>query len=170
MHFPIIEEDLFNKCQKVPALRRCQPNSNQTTRRVYLLSGILTCNHCGRRLRAQSTRKFRYYREVSRFGRVDCAFDGKSVRADEIEKEISILMESLVLPENRQATLQEILNQKKIDPNQEKACLRGEIRRMREAYKRGLYEVMSTPFGVKLKDIKCKLDALEQLTPSRSGR
>ena len=167
LHAPIIDEMLFNKCQQVRASRRRRPNSNQTTRRVYLLSGILICKNCGRRLRAQSTRKFRYYREASRFGGVDCAFDGRSVRADEIEKEISQLMESLVLPENWQATLQEILNQQKdeIDPNQEKARLRGEIRRMREAYKRGLYEGDEHTFWREVEGHQMQLDALEQLTP-----
>jgi DNA invertase Pin-like site-specific DNA recombinase len=167
LHTPLIDEELFNKCQQVRASRRRKANSKQTTRRVYLLSGILSCNHCGRRLRAQSTRKFRYYREASRFGGVDCAFNGKSVRADEIEKEISKLMESLVLPENWQATLQEILNQHKdeIDPNQEKARLRGEIRRMREAYKRGLYEGDEHTFWREVEGHQMQLDALEQLTP-----
>jgi site-specific DNA recombinase len=167
LHAPIIDEELFNKCQKVRTSRRRKSNSNQTTRRVYLLSGILTCKHCGRRLRAQSTRKFRYYREASRFGGVDCAFNRKSIRADEIEKEFSKLMKSLVLPENWQATLQEILDQQKdeIDPNQEKARLRGEIRRMREAYKRGLYEGDEYTFLREVEGHQAQLDALEQLTP-----
>jgi hypothetical protein len=76
-------------------------------------------------------------------------------------------MESLVLPENWQATLQEILNQQKdeIDPNQEKARLRGEIRRMREAYKRGLYEGDEHTFWREVEGHQMQLDALEQLTP-----
>ncbi len=132
-----------------------------------MLSGILVCQHCGRRLRAQSARKLRYYRESSRFGGVDCAFDGKSVRADEVEAEISQLMENLILPENWQSTLQEILNGQKdeIDPNREKARLRGEIRRMREAYKRGLYEGDEHTFWREIEGLQMELDAIEQLTP-----
>ena len=113
LHTPVIDEALFNKCQKIRAARRRLPNSNQSTRRVYLLSGILFCKRFGRRLRAQSTRKFMYYREVSRLGGGSCLFDGHSVRSDEVETEISKLMQSLVLPENWQATLQEMLNDQK---------------------------------------------------------
>jgi len=167
MHSPIIDEELFEKCQRVRAARRRQSNSNQVARRVYLLSGILTCKHCGRRLRAQSSPYNRYYREASRFGGVNCAFAGKSVRADEIEAEISKIMESLVLPENWQSTLQEILNGQKdeIDPNKEKARLRGEIRRMREGYKRGLYEGDEHTFWREIESLQMQLNSIEQLTP-----
>jgi site-specific DNA recombinase len=167
MHSPMIDDELFNKCQRVRGSRRRMPNSKQTTRRVYMLSGILVCKHCGRRLRAQSTRESRYDRESSRFGGVDCAFDGKSVRADEVEAEISQLMQNLILPENWQSTLQEILNgqQDEIDPNREKARLRCGIRRMREAYKRALYDGDEHTFWREVEGLQMELDAIEQLTP-----
>lgn len=167
LHTPIIDGALFDKCQRVRATRRHQSNSNQVTRRVYLLSGILNCKHCGRRMRAQSTRKFRYYRESARLGGLDCAFDGHSVRADEIEEEISRLMQSLILPENWQTTLQEMLNSQKneVDPNREKARIKGEIRRMREGYKRGLYEGDEHTFWREIESLQVQLNAIEQLTP-----
>jgi site-specific DNA recombinase len=167
LHTAIIDEALFNKCQKVRAARRRLPNSKQSTRRVYLLSGILFCKHCGRRLRAQSSRKFMYYREVSRFGGGSCRFDGHSVRADEVEVDISKLMQSLVLPENWQATLQEMLNDQKSekDPGKDKARIKGEIRRMREGYNRGLYEGDEHTFWREIESLQLQLNAIEQLTP-----
>jgi hypothetical protein len=76
-------------------------------------------------------------------------------------------LESLVLPENWQAALQEILNTKKdeIDPQKEKARIKGEIRRMREAYKRGLYEDDEHTFWREIDGLQMQMDALEQLTP-----
>ena len=76
-------------------------------------------------------------------------------------------MENLVLPENWQAALQEILSTKKdeLDPTKEKARLKSEIRRMREAYKRGLYEDDEHTFWREVEGLQAQLDALEQLTP-----
>jgi len=113
LHTPMVDEDLFDKCQKIRAERRRQQNSNQTTLRVYLLSGIIVCAECGRRMRAQSGHSGRYYRESARFSGIECRQHGKSVRADVVETKISELMESLVLPENREAALQKILSTKK---------------------------------------------------------
>ena len=69
-------------------------------------------------MRAQSAHSCLYYRESARFSGIECKHNGKSVKADEVEAKIPELMESLVLPENWQASLQEILNTKKddIDP------------------------------------------------------
>jgi hypothetical protein len=118
-------------------------------------------------MRAQSGHSGRYYRESSRFSGIECRQHGKSVRADVVETKISELMESLVLPENWQAALQEILNTKKdeLDPTKEKARLKSEIRRMREAYKRGLYEDDEHTFWREVESLQAQLDALEQLTP-----
>jgi len=167
LHTPLIDEELFDKCQKIRAERRRQSNSNQTTRRVYLLSGIISCAECGRRLRAQSAVSGRYYREASRFSGIECQQHGKSVRADVVETKISELMENLVLPKNWQAALQEILATKsdELDPTKEKARLKSEIRRMREAYKRGLYEDDEHTFWREVEGLQAQLDALEQLTP-----
>jgi hypothetical protein len=84
-----------------------------------------------------------------------------------VEEQISKLMESLVLPDNWQAALQEILHTKKdeIDPQKEKARIKNEMRRMREAYKRGLYENDEHNFWREIEGLQVQLEALEQLTP-----
>lgn len=167
LHTPLIEEQLFDKCQKVRAERRRSSATNQTTRRVYLLANIITCQHCGRRMRAQSAKSRRYYREASRLYGITCKHSGSSVRADLVEAQISELMRSLVLPENWQSALQEILNMKKdtIDPQKEKVQIKSEIRRMREAFKRGLYENDEHVFWREVENLQSKLDLLEQQTP-----
>jgi hypothetical protein len=76
-------------------------------------------------------------------------------------------MEGLILPEDWQTTLQEMLNcqKDKIDPRKEKARLKGEIRRMREGYKRGLYEGDEHAFWREIESLQMQLNSIEQLTP-----
>jgi hypothetical protein len=96
-----------------------------------------------------------------------CIYDGKSVVADEVENRISEIMESLVLPEDWQATLQEMLNTQKdeLDPQKEMAQIKAEMRRMREAYKKGLYENDEHSFWREIESLQEKLSSLEQITP-----
>lgn len=167
MHEPLIDDELFEKCQKVRAERRRVINTNQVTRKVYLLAGLIVCKNCGKRLRAQTAASGRYYRESSKFVAVHCDYHGESVRAEEVEAVISELMLSLTLPETWQADLQEMLRTRKdeIDPQKEKARIKGEMRRMREAYKRGLYENEEHTFWRDIEGLQMQLDALEQTTP-----
>ncbi len=167
IHQPIVSEELFAECQKVRSKRRRTKNTHQNTRYIYLLSGIIICNFCKRNLRAQSARAGRYYRDASRFLGVHCSFSTKSVRADLIEEQIGNLMESLVLPDNWQAELQDVLKNSKEgpDPQKEKAGIKGEIRRMREAYKRGLYESDEHSFWREIEALQMQLEAVEQITP-----
>lgn len=118
-------------------------------------------------MRAQSAKAGRYYRDASRFSGIHCVFSGRSVRADVVEEQISSLMESLILPDNWQASLQDILNSKKDgpDPLKEKSRIKSEIRRMREAYKRGLYENDEHSFWRDIEALQMQLEAVEQITP-----
>jgi len=79
-----------------------------------------------------------------------------------VETEISELRESLVLPVNWQTALQEILATKKdeIDPQKDKARINSEVRRMREAYKRGLYENDEHTFWREIEGLQMQLDAV----------
>ncbi len=58
------------------------------------------------------------------------------------------------------------INQKEgPDPQKEKAGIKGEIRRMREAYKRGLYESDEHSFWRDIEALQMQLEAVEQITP-----
>lgn len=167
VHQPIISEDLFARCQKVRALRRRTIDTNPYTRHTYLLSGIITCKNCEKKMRAQSANAGRYYRDASRFSGLHCSFSGKSVRADIVEEKIGRLMESLVLPDNWQVSLQDALKNPKEgpDPQKERARIKGEIRRMRESYNRGLYESDEHSFWRDIEALQMQLEAVEQITP-----
>ena len=166
-HRPIISEDLFTRCQKVRALRRRTLDTKPYTRQTYSLSGIITCKTCKKKMRAQSAEAGRYYRDASRFSGIHCLFSGRSVRADIVEEQISSLMASLILPDNWQASLQDLLNSKKDgpDPLKEKSRIKSEIRRMREAYKHGLYESDEHSFWRDIEALQMQLEVIEQVTP-----
>jgi DNA invertase Pin-like site-specific DNA recombinase len=167
IHQPIISEELFARCQKVRSGRRRSINTHQSTRRVYFLSGIIVCKGCGKKMRAQSAQAGRYYRDASRFSGVPCLFSGLSVRADLVEEQIALVMENLVLPDNWQASLLDALTHQKDgpDPQKEKARIKGEVRRMREAYKHGLYESDEHSFWREIETLQMQLEVIEQITP-----
>ena len=167
IHQPIISEELFTRCQKVRAGRRRIINTRQSTQRIYLLSGILVCKTCGKKMRAQSAYSGRYYRDAARFSGVPCLFSGRSIRADLAEEQISIVMESLALPDDWQASLLDVLTHQKggPDPQKEKSRIKGEIRRMREAFKRGLYEGDEHTFWREIETLQMQVEAIEQITP-----
>lgn len=167
-HEPLISEELFAACQKVRADRRPTPNSKQVTRRVYLLSGVIHCAHCGRRMRAQSTVSGgRYYRESSRFGGIQCDYSGRSVRADDAEAVIDALVREMTLPEDWQESVKEMLDNDTVTEENEceKLRLKSEIRRMREGYKHGLYEGEEFVFWREIEGMQAKLKVLDQAQP-----
>jgi site-specific DNA recombinase len=168
LHQPIVDEDIFQVCQAVRASRRSVVKTSQITRRVYLLSGLLVCDQCGRRLRAQSALNGkRYYRDVSRLVGTACVYDGRSVRAEIAEEQVSDLMQRLRLPVDWQKTLETLLHTQCEGPapDEERAKLRGEIRRMRESFKRGLYEGEEHVFWREIESLQARLAALEQVIP-----
>lgn len=165
-HEPLVSEELFQKCQRVRAERRQIADRNQTTRRIYLLSGVIYCAHCGRRMRAQSQKHgWRYYRESSRFSGIDCIYFRRGVRAEEVEAVISDLIQNLSLPEDWQTTVEEMVKKDSIteENDREKTRLKTEIRRMREGYKRGLYEGEEFVFWREIENMQAKLKVLEQV-------
>jgi site-specific DNA recombinase len=98
-HEPIIESALFERVQQVCALLRQAPRNQKRAARVYPLSGLLYCGHCGRRLYGQysASADRRYYRDEGvRQGVTQCT--PPFVRADELEGQIAELMSSLKLP------------------------------------------------------------------------
>lgn len=167
IHSPLISKELFEKCLKVRASRRRMMNSKQKTFRVYFLTGIITCNACKRRLRAQSAKTGQYYREVSRLVGGRCIHSGKSVRSVLVDESISQTMENLVLPQNWQEELEKSLmrNKDSFDPQKERDRIKNDLRRMREAYKRGLYDGDEPTFWNEVEKVQAKLNELEQVAP-----
>src|SRR5699024_7227796 len=56
-HDPIINERDFDNVQMILSKKR----SRTTNKTLYMLSGLLTCGHCGARMSGTSTGRYRYY-------------------------------------------------------------------------------------------------------------
>ncbi|HEY76319.1 MAG TPA: recombinase family protein [Thermoflexia bacterium] len=106
-HEPIISEELFERCQAVRAAHRRAPRSHTPRFRTYMVSRLLRCARCGETLRAQSTRGYRYYREMSHTRGLECADAGLWVKAELVEEEVGAILRNLRLPEDWQEEIRE---------------------------------------------------------------
>lgn len=112
-HQAIITQELFDKCQRVRQSRRGSPRSHAPRLRTYMLNEILRCADCRRKLRAQQSSDYRYYREMSDKRKLPCALNtGRGVRAEVFEEQMGRILAAFQLPEDWQEDIrQAILSQ-----------------------------------------------------------
>jgi len=97
-HPPLISQDLFQRCQEVRALMGNHPRHHADyPNRLYLLSGILRCARCKRKMRAQGGNGIRYYQDTTRLQRTGHCVQ-PMVRADEIEERVAQILMHLQVP------------------------------------------------------------------------
>ena len=106
-HEPIIPEELFERCQQVRAAHRRASRSHTPRFRTYMVSRLLRCARCGETVRAQSTRGYRYYREMSHTRGLECPDAGLWVKAELVEEEVGAILRNLRLPEDWQEEIRE---------------------------------------------------------------
>ncbi|MBL7161083.1 MAG: recombinase family protein [Anaerolineales bacterium] len=165
-HDAIISMTVFNRCQAVRAERRHKAPTRQITRHVYYVNGMIDCVHCGRSMRAQSSRSHRYYREASKGkGYLDCPMLQRSVRADVIDAQIGRIMKLLRLPDNWESAVKTLLkkNEDYTNPEAERARIRKQIRDMREMKSHGLYEGEDHIFWRDVEVLQEKLSRLKDI-------
>ena len=140
LHDSIIEQAIFDRCQQMRAKRHKAPRSYTRKFKTYVLAGLLRCERCGETLRAQSSRQYRYYRDMSKSRGLDCVDSGTPVKAELVEEQIGVLVRQLHLPEAWQQHIQEALlsgneRQKLLD---RKAYLEGKLQRLGLAFADGV--------------------------------
>jgi len=105
-HPPLISKELFDQALAMRHKRRPAPRTYSATLRTYLLNGIAYCATCGRSLRAQGSRNYQYYREVSHLrGYDDCPHAGEGVQSHVIEDQVAKVFQAFQLPEDWQKEL-----------------------------------------------------------------
>jgi site-specific DNA recombinase len=88
-----------------------RPRSNtKSFERIYLLNGLIRCASCGRNLRAQGYRSYRYYRESSRLRSLECPSADIYVQADLIEQQIGRIVQAFEFPHDWKKELRDALN------------------------------------------------------------
>lgn len=131
-HEALISQELFDRCQEMRAKRNLAPRRYASSFKVYTLAGLLRCQHCGETLRAQSSREYRYYRDMSKTRGLDCPDSGLPVKAELVEEQIGVVLRQLRLPEDWQVQIQKAVlsgdeRQKML---QRRAALESKLRRL----------------------------------------
>ncbi|HLV44253.1 MAG TPA: recombinase family protein, partial [Aggregatilineales bacterium] len=110
-HPPLVDKELFDKCQEVRAGRRVKSRAVGETRRIYMFSGIARCHECGLTLRCVttgSTSKSRYYRHTANERGYECSVPSKFARADSIEPQWAEIVGRIRLPEDWRRRVEEL--------------------------------------------------------------
>jgi len=165
-HDAAISIELYQTCQQVRADRGRTIHTRQKTRHIYFVNSIIVCKHCGRNMRAQSSRTNLYYREASKLsGYDDCPMLGKSVQAALIDTQIGRIMQLLRLPDNWELDVKSLLREEKdsVNPKFEIERIRKEIREMREMKRRGLYDGEEHVFWRDVENLQEELSRLKAI-------
>ena len=173
-HEHIIEPDLWERCQRIAEQRKSASRSAQSVYRVYLLSGLATCDVCLRSLRCQSTKSGSYYREMSAHrGYSDCPHQQTGVRTEAVDKQIHTIIEGINLPPDWLDEISEKAGDEEelIRVTQERDRLEAERRRLKVMRIQGDFEDDIDIYNQKLNGIRRELDNLptpDQLASLRS--
>jgi hypothetical protein len=134
-HPPLIDQELFDKCQAVRAKRAGKPRSVGRKKRVYLFSGLIRCNICQLTLRcftSNNKSQIRYYRHIPKERGYDCsAPNNKYLRADKLEQQWSEILSRTQLPSDWQQKIEALAG----DADEREAILK-ERRQVEERLRR----------------------------------
>jgi hypothetical protein len=97
-HEPLIDADCFERCQRVKALHRRRPRTYVAKYRTYLFAGILRCQGCGERMKADFSSGYRYYRCMAHKRGIDCPAPRSRLREDALENQVEQIIRRLRLP------------------------------------------------------------------------
>ena len=96
-HKPIVPIELFERCQAVRQQRQHYPRTSCHST-VYPLSGLLYCQQCHKRLRAQKTPSGKRYYHCIQPVNDQCT--KRMVRAESLENQVAHLILHIDLPDN----------------------------------------------------------------------
>jgi hypothetical protein len=102
-HPPLVTKELFDQALDARRKHRRAPRANSNRMRTYMLNTLVYCAHCGRTLRALGSRKYRYYRDMSKLrGHNDCPVSGHGVQGYIIEDQVAQVVQAFTLPDDWQ--------------------------------------------------------------------
>jgi len=183
----IYPPDVFHQLQA-----RIERNHNHGAKTVstpeYLLGGLITCGHCGRRLNGRYSKRLhaRLYRcsTGSQLNEPDCTRN--SERADFVENliidELKQLAQDADVRNNAQAELEQMLAREQADDQKETKALQKRLDKLWDGYKfwakefreerceRDEYDVHVSEFRSAKADVEGRLRELEQRRTSDQAR
>ncbi len=111
-HQPIISKEIFDKGLDVRAKHARRPRTYIALNKISypnLLQRIVYCSECERPLRIQSSRRYGYYIETSRYRGKECKASRGRARMDYLDGHALNLLRSLRLPEDWQKDIERLL-------------------------------------------------------------
>jgi DNA invertase Pin-like site-specific DNA recombinase len=134
-HPAAIEPEPWQRLQAMRAARAVRPDHAKITSRPYPLTAVLYCAECGRGMRGNHTRGYRYYRDTGRDHGLSCA--QKAVRAEVLEEQLGDYIAGLTLPDDWQARALKMLGEDSeaaLEAEQSRRRLEGELERAKKLY------------------------------------
>ncbi len=162
-HEPIVSEEAWEICRRMRERKRIAPRTYQPEHRVYLLNGLVYCDVCERKLRAQGVNSGDYYREIKRKkGIIDCPDSGHGVRAERVDGQIGAIFRQVELPEDWREELAEMMEQngERESLEDQRARLVEERRRLKMMGIKGVFDDDTEVFDRELARIRRELEAL----------
>ena len=138
-HPPLIPQALFERVQEVRRLLSRNPRRRgQTPARIYPLSGLLRCDHCRARMRAQTgARGRRYYVCATRLQHSgDCR--QPAIPADRLETQLAAFLKHIRIPADWQHRALRQLGRDPAEQARQEAALRARLERATELYLQGV--------------------------------
>ena len=160
-HPPLITKDLFDEALKTRREHRRAPRTNSPKLRTYVLNGLLYCDTCQRSMRAQGSRQYRYYRDVSHLrGYDDCSHAGEGVQCYIIEDQVGQIVQAFQLPADWQTAILRVLNneEERTQILAQRRKLEGKKMRLAELYAEGSLD--RSQFDKQREEIRKELDRL----------
>ena len=164
LHESLVSPELWERCQRIRAMRHGASRAVQKPYRVYLLSNLAHCDVCGRRLRSQASKTGQqYYREMSyERGYLDCPHQSIGVRADLVDQQIHALIAAIELPADWQQELAARVgdDEEVYTLRRQRQSLEAERRRIKEMYLRGDFSEDRDLYESELARVRRELDSL----------
>jgi hypothetical protein len=160
---PLIEQELFDKCQEVRARRANKRRALGAQKQIYILAGLARCDKCGLTMRCGATssgQRFRYYRHMPATRGYECVVPSKSIRADLLEEQLSELIGDIHLPDAWRHRIEELAG----NTDQREAVLREReqlqerLRRLKQMYRDLVLD--DTEYRRTLEDLQSRMAGL----------
>jgi DNA invertase Pin-like site-specific DNA recombinase/TusA-related sulfurtransferase len=137
---PLIDEDLFDKCQQVRAARHKQKRALGQTKLVYVLAGLARCHICGLTLRCYATSskgQYRYMRHTAEVRGYTCTVPTISLRADMLEAQWGEIVSRIQLPADWKQRIEQLSGNggQRATILREREQIQEKLRRIKQLYR-----------------------------------
>lgn len=135
-HQALIDQETFDRCQDVRRLHSRRPRTYVPKFRTYIFSGMLHCQGCGERMKADFCSGHKYYRCAAHKSAIDCPAPQTRVREDALEGQIGPVIRNLRLPPAWQDRVVDLLSRQdeREKTLREQKRLREKLRRLKRSY------------------------------------